>query len=241
MFALAGYRSPTIQRVRLGADADGHLVAITHDAVVQTSRIKEFAEQAATCSRIMYASPNRRTTHRLAALDVPVPSWMRAPGETPGMYAAEVAMDELAVACGIDPIELRIRNEPEVDPESGKPWSGRHLVECLREGARRFGWNERAPEPRQHGEDGWWIGLGVASATYPRHSMPGSIATIRRDADGRYRVRIGAVDIGSGTWTALTQIAADALACPVDAIKLDIGDTDQPNATVEGGSSGISS
>jgi xanthine dehydrogenase YagR molybdenum-binding subunit len=241
MFALAGYRTPTIQRFRLGADAQGHLSAIIHDVVEQTSRIKEFAEQTAAPTRIMYAAPNRRTTHRLAALDVPVPSWMRAPGETPGMYAGEVAMDELALACGIDPIELRIRNEPEVDPESGKPWSGRNLVGCLREGARRFGWEHRDPNPRARRENGWWIGMGVASSTYPRHSMPGSIATIRRGSDGRYAVRIGAVDIGTGTWTALTQIAADALACPVEAVKLEIGDTNHPNATVEGGSSGISS
>jgi xanthine dehydrogenase YagR molybdenum-binding subunit len=241
MFALAGYRTPTIQRFRLGADAQGRLTAIIHDVVEQTSRIKEFAEQTAAPTRIMYAAPNRRTTHRLAALDVPVPSWMRAPGETPGMYAGEVAMDELALACGIDPIELRIRNEPEVDPESGKPWSGRDLVGCLREGARRFGWQDRDAEPRTRREDGWWIGMGVASSTYPRHSMPGSVATIRRGSDGRYAVRIGAVDIGTGTWTALTQIAADALACPVEAIKLEIGDTNHPNATVEGGSSGISS
>jgi xanthine dehydrogenase YagR molybdenum-binding subunit len=116
MFAVAGHRTPTIQRVRLGADRDGHLSAIVHDVIEQTSRIKEFAEQTAVPTRIMYAAPNRRTTHRLAALDVPVPSWMRAPGETPGMYAGEVAMDELAVACGMDPIELLIRNEPETDP-----------------------------------------------------------------------------------------------------------------------------
>ncbi|MGH8216939.1 MAG: xanthine dehydrogenase family protein molybdopterin-binding subunit, partial [Rhodanobacteraceae bacterium] len=241
MFALAGYRTPTIQRFRLGADAQGRLTAILHDVVEQTSRIKEFAEQTAVPTRIMYAAPNRRTTHRLAALDVPVPSWMRAPGETPGMFAGEVAMDELALACGIDPIELRIRNEPKVDPESGKPWSARNLVGCLREGARRFGWKDRDPKPRTYQEKGWWIGTGVASSTYPRYSMPGSIATIRRAADARYAVRIGAVDIGTGTWTALTQIAADALACPIEAIKLEIGDTNHPNATVEGGSSGISS
>ncbi|HEY8296173.1 MAG TPA: molybdopterin cofactor-binding domain-containing protein, partial [Micrococcaceae bacterium] len=119
MFSLAGYRTPTIQRVRLGADSDGRLTAIAVDVIEQTSKIKEFAEQTALPARMMYAAPNRRTTHRLAALDVPVPSWMRAPGECPGMFALEVAMDELAEACGLDPIELRIRNEPDVDPESG--------------------------------------------------------------------------------------------------------------------------
>ncbi|MGH9655114.1 MAG: xanthine dehydrogenase family protein molybdopterin-binding subunit, partial [Bryobacteraceae bacterium] len=241
MFCLAGYRAPTIQRIRFGADREGRLTTIIHDAITQTSRIREFAEQAAVPTRIMYAAPNRRTTHRLAALDVPVPSWMRAPGETPGMFASEVAMDELAVACGLDPIELRVRNEPEVDPASGKPWSCRNLIGCLREGARRFGWEQRDPRPGGHRRDGWLVGTGVASSTYPLYLLPGSRATIRYGADGRYAVRIGAADIGTGTWTALTQIAADALDCPIEAIRMEIGDTDQPSASVEGGSSGISS
>ncbi len=241
MFSLAGYRTPTIQRIRLGADHQDHLTAIIHDVVEQTSRIKEFAEQTAVPTRVMYAAPNRRTTHRLAALDVPVPSWMRAPGETPGMFAAEVAMDELAVACGLDPIELRIRNEPATDPESGKPWSGRNLVGCLKEGARRFEWGRRDPTPATRRRNGWLVGTGVASATYPYYAMPGSAASIEHGPSGGYVVRIGAVDIGTGTWTALTQIAADALNCPVEAIRLEIGDTELPMATVEGGSSGISS
>lgn len=241
MFQLAGYRTPTIQRIRLGADREGRLTAIAHDVIEQTSRIKEFAEQTAVPTRIMYAAPSRRTTHRLAALDVPVPSWMRAPGETPGMFALETAMDELAIACGLDPIELRVRNDPATDPESGKPWSHRDLVGCLREGARRFGWDRRDRAPRTRERHGWLIGTGVAAATYPRYRMPGSVAAIRYGRDGRYAVRIGAVDIGTGTWTALTQIAADALECPVESIVLAIGDTDLPNATVEGGSSGISS
>src|SRR6185437_782233 len=241
MFTLAGHRTPTIQRFRLGAGRDGRLKAIIHEVVEQTSRFEEFAEQTAVPTRLMYAAPNRRTRHRLAALDVPKPSWMRAPGETPGMFAGEVAMDELAVACGLDPIELRVRNEPERDPESGHPWGNRHLVECLREGARRFGWSKRDPRPAQRTEGGWLIGSGVASSTYPRYVLMGSRATIRLGEDGRYRVRIGAADLGTGTWTALTQIAADALGCPPEAIRLEIGDTDLPNATVAGGSSGISS
>jgi xanthine dehydrogenase YagR molybdenum-binding subunit len=240
LFAVAGYRTPTIQRLRLGADDDGRLLAIAHEVVEQTSRIKEFAEQTATPTRLMYASRTRRTAHRLAALDVPVPSWMRAPGETPGMYALESAMDELAEACGIDPVELRIRNDPERDPESGKPWSGRNLVGCLREGARRFGWERRRP-PRSVRDGNAWVGLGVAASTYPARVGMGSTAVIRYGADGRYRVEIGAADIGTGTWTALTQIAADALACPVDAIDLAIGDTALPPAVVEGGSMGLAS
>jgi len=241
MFTLAGHRTPTIQRFRLGAGRDGRLKAIIHEVVEQTSRFEEFAEQTAVPTRLMYAAPNRRTRHRLAALDVPKPSWMRAPGETPGMFAGEVAMDELAVACKLDPIELRIRNEPEHDPESGKPWGNRHLVECLREGARHFGWSSRDPQPGRRSEMGWLIGTGVASSTYPRYVLMGSRASIRFSEDGRYHVRIGAADLGTGTWTTLTQIAADALDCAPAGIRLEIGDTDLPNATVAGGSSGISS
>ncbi|RAJ68928.1 xanthine dehydrogenase YagR molybdenum-binding subunit [Streptomyces sp. Amel2xB2] len=245
MFSLAGYRTPTVQRLRLGADSRGRLTAVCHDVVEQTSRIKEFAEQTAVATRMMYASDNRRTSHRLAALDVPVPSWMRAPGEAPGMYAGECAMDELAHACGIDPVELRAINDPESDPETGRPWSGRHLVRCLRAGAERFGWDRR-PEPGTRREGHWLAGMGVASSTYPGYYFPGSVAEIERRADvgGRadgYAVRIGAADLGTGTWTALSQIAADALDCPFDEVHLEIGDTAFPSATVAGGSSGLNS
>jgi xanthine dehydrogenase YagR molybdenum-binding subunit len=240
MFAITGYRTPTIQRLRLGADAEGHLVAVGHDVIEQTSRIKEFAEQTALASRTMYRAASRRTTHRLAALDVPVPSWMRAPGETPGMYAVEAAMDELAEACGLDPIELRARNEPDVDPDTGRPFSQRNLVGCLREGAQRFGWSDRRP-PRTRREGRTWVGIGVAASTYPARINPASTAAIRYGADGRYRVEIGAADIGTGTWTTLTQIAADALQVPVDAIDLDIGDTALPRAGIAGGSMGLGS
>jgi len=239
MFAVVGYRTPTIQHVRLGADSEGRLSAISNDVVEQTSRIKEFAEQTGIPTRMMYAAPHRRTTHRLAALDVPVPSWMRAPGVCPGMFALEVAMDELAVACGLDPIELRSRNEPEIDPETGKPYSSRNLVACLREGARRFGWEPRDPTPRARRDGHWLVGTGVAASTYPVHRLPGSAATIRVGPDGHYAVLIGAADIGTGTWTTLTQIAADALEVAVEDVELQIGDTALPMATVAGGSSGI--
>lgn len=241
MFDMVGYRTPTIQHLRLGAQRDGSLLALSHQVVEQTATVKEYAEQTATPSRMMYAAPNRKTGHRLAALDVPVPFWMRAPGECPGMFALEVAMDELAVACDIDPIELRIRNEPPVDPETGSPWSNRRLIECLQSGAERFGWAQRDPKPGNRTDGEWLIGTGVASAVYPAMVMPGNTARIEHVAPGRFVVQIGAVDIGTGTWTALAQIAADALDCDLSAIDLQIGDSALPEASVAGGSSGITS
>ncbi|MCT2585856.1 xanthine dehydrogenase family protein molybdopterin-binding subunit [Actinophytocola gossypii] len=238
MFSLAGYRTPTIQRMRLAADADGRLSAIAIDVVEQTSRIKEYAEQTGTPTRIMYAAENRSVTHRLVPLDVPVPSWMRAPGDCPGMFGPEVAMDELAERLGVDPIELRIRNEPSVDPDTGKPFSSRNLVACLLAGADRFDWADRDLRPGVRRSGDWLVGTGVAASTYPVHRMPASTAVIRREA-GRYVVEIGAADLGTGTWTTLPQIAADALDVPVSDVEVRIGDTRYPMASVAGGSSGM--
>jgi xanthine dehydrogenase YagR molybdenum-binding subunit len=240
MFALTGYRTATISRFRLGADQEGRLSAIDHQVGEQTSRLREFAEQTASPTRMMYAAPNRRTGHRLAVLDVAVPSWMRAPGEMPGMFAHEVAMDELAEACGLDPIELRRRNEPEVDPETGLPFDRRGLLECLDRGAARFAWSARPRAPRSTRDGEWWVGTGVASATHPAMRMPGNVARVE-SAEGGYVVSIGAVDIGTGARTALTQIAADALDARAESIDLRLGDTSLPTATVAGGSSGTSS
>ncbi|MGI8333174.1 xanthine dehydrogenase family protein molybdopterin-binding subunit [Actinomadura scrupuli] len=240
MFAVTGYRTPTIQRVRLGADAEGRLTAIVHDAFEQSSTITEFAEQTTTPTRIMYAAPHRRTTHRLVRLDVPTPSWMRAPGECPGMFALESAMDELAIACKLDPVELRIRNEPGVDPESGLPFSSRNLVACLREGARRFGWADRDPTPGVRREGRLLIGTGVASSTYPAYRSP-SRASALAHPDGRFTVRIAAADIGTGARTVLTQLAADALGSSPDEVTMEIGDSVLPAASLAGGSMGTAS
>lgn len=166
MWSLISYRTPTIQHICRGASKEGRLTAIAHDVIQQTSMIEEFAEQTAVISRLMYAAANRRTTHRLARLNVPTPGWMRAPGSAPGSFALESAMDELAIRCGIDPVELRIRNEPEADPESGLPFSSRHLLACLREGAGRFGWSGRNPAPGIRRDGRWLIGTGVAAASY---------------------------------------------------------------------------
>ncbi len=239
MFTITGYRTPTIQRVRLGADADGRLGAIAHDVVEQTSTVQEFAEQTAVVTRMLYAAPARRTTHRLVALDLPTPSWMRAPGECPGMFALESALDELAVVAGIDPIELRIRNEPDVDPESGNPFSTRNLVACLREGAERFGWPDR-PGTASRREGRWMIGMGVAASTYPARRAA-STAHARSDGDGGYVFRVTAADIGTGARTVLTQIAADELGVPLDRVRVEVGDSDSGQAMLAGGSMGTTS
>ena len=239
MFAFVGYRTPTIQRVRLGADTDGHLLGLSHEVVEQTSTLREFAEQTAVASRLMYASPTRRTSHRLVRLDVPTPSWMRAPGEMPGMFALESAMDELALAAGIDPVELRIRNEPSRDPDTGQAWSSRNLVACLRQGSRRFGWDAvTAGFGRRDGD--WLIGAGVASSTYPAMVSPSSArATVA--PDGVVDVELAAADIGTGARTALTQIAADALGIATDEVRLHLGDSSLPDAPLAGGSMGTAS
>ena len=205
----------------------------------QTAIRTEFAEQTAVCTRVMYASPAMRTTHRLARLNVPVPAWMRAPGECPGMYALESAIDELAVAAGIDPVELRIKNEPAAEPGSGLPFSSRNLVACLREGARRFGWADRDPQPGIRREGRWLAGTGVAAATYPARRRP-SRATATATDDG-FVVRIAAADIGTGARTALTKIAAQALGTTAARVRVELGDSALPAASLAGGSMGTAS
>ncbi|MGP3957929.1 xanthine dehydrogenase family protein molybdopterin-binding subunit [Nonomuraea sp. 3N208] len=239
MFDVTGYRTPTIQRLRLGADADGRLTALEHVAYEQSSTLVEFAEQTATPARVMYAVPALRTAHRLVRLDVATPSWMRAPGECPGMYALESAMDELAYAAGLDPVELRVRNEPETEPESGLPFSSRNLVACLREGARRFGWDRRDPAPGVRRKGEWLVGTGVAASTYPARRMPSqALATVQ---DGDFLIQVAATDIGTGARTALTRIAAERLGVAPDRVHVELGDSDLPAAPVAGGSMGTAS
>lgn len=235
--ATVGHRAPTLHRIRLGARADGTLTALTHEVTTHTSRVREFVEQAAVPARVMYAVPDVRTTHRAVALDVPTPSWMRAPGEAPGMYALESAMDELADALGMDPVELRLRNEPPTEPDSGRPFSSRHLVECLREGAERFGWAGRGAP---HRDGPFLVGTGVAAATYPVLVAP-STARAHARPDGGYLVEVNATDIGTGARTVLAQVAADALGVPLDSVSIAIGHTGLPAAPLAGGSSGTAS
>ncbi|CAK7279268.1 xanthine dehydrogenase family protein molybdopterin-binding subunit [Streptomyces misionensis] len=237
---VVGHRAPTLHRLRLAADPDGRLTALLHEVTTHTSRVKEFVEQAAVPSRVMYATPNLLTVHRAVALDVPSPSWMRAPGEAPGMYALESAMDELAGALGMDPVQLRLRNEPEHEPGTGRPFSSRHLVQCLREGARRFGWEERDPRPRARREGPWLLGTGVAAATYPASAGPATAAA-RALPDGTFIVRINATDIGTGARTVLAQVAADALGTALERVRIEIGHSDLPAAPLAGGSMGTAS
>ncbi len=240
MFSLVGYRTPTIQQVRLAAHRDGTITAIDHLAYGQTSTVLEFAEQTAIISRMMYATQALRSRHRLVALDVPTPRWMRAPGEAPGSFALESAMDELAEACGIDPVELRIRNDPATEPESGLPFSSRNLVACLREGAQRFGWHDRDGRPGIRSDGRWLLGTGVAASTYPARTAP-STASATAESDGRFTVRVTASDIGTGARTALTLVAADALGVAPGQVTVLIGDSDFGQAMIAGGSMGTAS
>ncbi|MET8164410.1 xanthine dehydrogenase family protein molybdopterin-binding subunit [Streptomyces sp. NPDC005329] len=235
-----GHRASTLHRLRLGADSEGRLTSLAHEVTTYTSRIKEYVEYAGIPARVMYAAPNLRSRHHVVRLDVPTPSWMRAPGEAPGMYALESAMDELAEALGMDPVEVRVRNEPDAEPDSGKPFSSRHLVECLREGARRFGWSDRDPRPRTRSAGPLLLGTGVAAATYPVQVYP-SKAAVRALPDGSFLVEVNAADIGTGARTVLAQVAADALGVPLERVRIRVGDSDLPAAPLAGGSSGTAS
>ncbi|MFC8433392.1 xanthine dehydrogenase family protein molybdopterin-binding subunit [Streptomyces sp. NPDC057253] len=240
MFSLTGYRSPTRQRLRLGADADGRLRALEHRSLSATSTVHEFIESAAGPARTMYGADAHHTANRLVRLDVPTPTYMRAPGEAPGSFALESAIDELAEKCGLDPIELRARNDPAKGPVSGLPFSGRNLIACFREGARRFGWADRNPRPGLRREGRWLLGTGTAAASFPSGAGP-STAAVTAQADGTFTVGINAADIGTGARTALTLIAADALQTATEHVRVRIGDSDLGPAFIAGGSMGTRS
>ncbi|WP_344389477.1 xanthine dehydrogenase family protein molybdopterin-binding subunit, partial [Streptomyces aureus] len=240
MFSLVGYRSPTAQRVRLGADADGRLRALDHQAHSLTSTVHEFVEASAGFGRPMYAADAHRSVNRVVRLDVPTPTFMRAPGEAPGSFALESALDELAERCGMDPIALRARNEPDVGPVSGLPFGSRNLLACFDEGARRFGWADRDPRPGVRREGRWLLGTGTAAATFPVIVAP-STAAVTAEADGTFTVRIGASDVGTGARTALTLLAAEALEVAGERVHVRIGDSDFGPAAISGGSMGTRS
>ncbi|HEX6833091.1 MAG TPA: xanthine dehydrogenase family protein molybdopterin-binding subunit, partial [Rudaea sp.] len=235
MFGPVGYRPKTEQRIALGADKDGKLVATVHEVMTQTSTFEDWTESSAVLTRMLYACPNTRTQHRLMKLNLGTPTFQRAPGESTGSFALESAMDELAHELQIDPVELRLRNYAENDPENGKPWSSKKLRECYRSGAEAFGWSKRNPKPGSLREGHVQIGWGMATATYPANRMPCK-ANITVLADGSALVQCGTQDIGTGTYTILAQTAADALGIPVERIKVEIGDSTLPDAPVSGGS-----
>jgi xanthine dehydrogenase YagR molybdenum-binding subunit len=240
IFHVTTHRSDTIQRLRLGTDRDGRILAIGHDVFSGNLPSEQTYEGAALQTRTLYAGPNRLTRHRLAPLDIPIASSMRAPGEAVGLMALECAMDELAEKLNLDPIELRMRNEPNEDPEKHIPFSSRHLVACMREGARRFGWDKRNPRPGQVRDGRWLVGMGMAAATRG-NPLQLSKANVRLDSDGIATVRMAMTDIGTGTYTILAQIAAEMLGLPMERIRVELGDTSFPEASGSGGSFGAGS
>jgi xanthine dehydrogenase YagR molybdenum-binding subunit len=240
VFHVTTHRSDTIQRLRFGTDQEGRIVALGHDVFSGNLPSEQTYEGAALQTRTLYAGANRQTRHRLAPLDIPVASSMRAPGEAVGLLALECAMDELAEKLNLDPIELRVRNEPTEDPEKHIPYSSRHLIACLQEGARRFGWNKRNAKPGQVRDGRWLVGMGVAAATRG-NPLKFSRANVRLGPDGIATVRMAMTDIGTGTYTILTQIAAEMLGLPTERVRVELGDTSFPEAAGSGGSFGACS
>jgi len=234
LFEQTGNRPRTEQHVRIGADKDGRLVAIDHASTIGTSVAGWFVEPSGRISPMLYSCPNVRISHEAVWLNTPAPGPMRAPGETPGTFALESALDELATKLGIDPIELRVKNDASQDEEEKLPFSSRHLVECLQLGAKRFGWEDRPRNPRERREHNEFIGFGVASATFPGLRSPAS-ARVRRDKES-FLIEVATHDIGTGMYSIIAQVAADALGVGVERIEVRIGDSALPAAPVAGGS-----
>ena len=236
MFGPVGHRGATQQHLRLGMDAEGHLTALEHRAVSMTSSFDDFVEPAANASHNLYASPAISTTHGAVRVDIGTPGPMRAPGEASGSAALECAIDEAAIACGLDPMEFRLRNYAETDPASGKPFSAKALRECYAEGAKAFGWAGRPLAPRQMKDDaGRLVGWGMGTALFPAPMFPATArATLR--SDGTALVETAGADMGQGAWTALAQIAADGLGLDVEKVEFRSGNSDLPDGGVAGGS-----
>ncbi|MBI4696388.1 MAG: xanthine dehydrogenase family protein molybdopterin-binding subunit [Gammaproteobacteria bacterium] len=240
MFHLTTHRTPTSQRVRLGASADGRLTAIAHETWSHRARDDDFYEAASAQTRTLYAAPARLTRHRSVALDLPVSDSTRAPGEAVGLLALEQAMDELAEKLNMDPIELRLRNEPSQDPEKRIPFSTRHLVSCLRTGAERFGWSRRNPAPGSVREGNAYVGMGVAAAIRSNFLRP-SQCRLALDGEGALTVQMAMTDIGTGSYTILAQIAAEMLGLPLERVRVELGDSALPPTPGSGGSWGAAS
>ncbi len=235
MFGPVGCRSETRQTISAGAAQDGKLTALTNDTVSQTSTMDEFTETTTIPTRMLYSTPNNATVQRLVRSDIGTPSYTRAPGEAPGTFALEIAMDELAYKLGMDPLELRLKNYAERDENENRPWSGKSLRECYRQGAERFGWAKRPPQPRSMREKNTLIGWGMATSVYPAKRSPAS-ALARMNPDGSVLVEAGTQELGGGTYTTMTQVAADAIGVPVSSVTFRLGDTRYPETPVSGGS-----
>jgi xanthine dehydrogenase YagR molybdenum-binding subunit len=240
IFNHTSHRSATIQRLRLGADKSGKLTAIGHENLVTNLPAHNFFEPVGLATTMLYAAPNRRISHRMVELDITESASMRAPGEAVGMLALESAMDELAAKLEIDPIELRIRNEPEKNPEDGTPYSARKLIDCMKRGAELFGWDKRNPKPGQVRDGNFLVGIGMAAAVRGNLLQPSS-ARVTLTSDGKLSVQTAMTDIGTGSYTILTQIAGEMLGLAADHIDMQLGDTDFPPASGSGGSWGAAS
>ena len=240
MFHVTTHRSDTVQRLQLGAGADGVITAMGHEAWSHSARFDDFYEPTAVATRSLYAGANRKTRHRSLPLDLPVADSTRAPGEAVGMLGLECAMDELAHALKMDPVELRLRNEPTQDPEKKVPFSSRQLVKCMQEGAQRFGWNKRQTTPGQKREGRWLVGMGMAAAIRGNLLQP-SKCRVMLSQQGVLTAQLAMTDIGTGSYTVLTQIAAEMLGLPVTQVRMDMGDSDFPPTAGSGGSFGAAS
>jgi xanthine dehydrogenase YagR molybdenum-binding subunit len=230
-----GHRPATIERLALGANADGTLDAVTHEAIGVTSQFEDFSRNDTGWAALLYKSANAKYLHRLARLDVPTSCDMRGPGAATGVYALESAMDELAVALKLDPIELRLRCYSDKDQNADLPYTSKQLRECYRQGAEAFGWSKRQPEPRSMRDGSELVGWGMATGVWEALQMP-TAARIVLTANGHAEVSCAASDIGTGTYTILAQVAADVLGLPIDNISIKLGDSTLPQAPVEGGS-----
>jgi xanthine dehydrogenase YagR molybdenum-binding subunit len=235
MFTSIGYRPPTVQHLKVGARRTGELVAIEHEGIEPTALEDDFAESLTRATAVLYDCPNVSGRTRQVRLNVACPTWMRGPGEAPGVFGLECALDELACELGMDPIELRLRNDAEVHPQTGRPWSSKALRACYEQGAERFGWTRRTPEPRSMRNGRLLVGYGMASAYYGYVHVPCQ-ARASLGLDGVAVVRSAATDIGPGTYTVMTQVAADTLGLPLDRVRFELGDSAMPRAPLQGGS-----
>ena len=241
MFTSNGYRPATTQHLQLGADSSGKLQAVRHLSETSGSMVNDFIESTGhAASSVLYASPNIEIDHHLYRLDVNGPTFMRAPGESPGIYALESAMDELATTLKMDPVQLRLANMTKNHPMTDLPFSSRNLEECYRVGMQSFNWVSRSAEPKATTDGDWLVGTGMASASYPAHRSPAQ-ARVRLLADGTAEVDCASQDLGTGTYTIMTQVAADELGLPLEKIKARLGDSTQPQAPVSGGSQSAAS